>query len=281
MPSGSRHSSKQPKKPKEQPKENWYIIRDILQERKRGATIEYLVDWEDDPDTGERYHPTWTSSKDVTSKAIFDWRKKLDALYREDHATRSEESEAQSTGGLQDEGASTHASATDLLDSSQPVRPPRRRKGHQTEQPDDSEDDLNQSKRRRHHSEAPSLSSGSEVDTDAASEVLYNNNSSFFVAIPSKVDHDFSEYISVSDSQGSTSLGSQSVSALEDEDSQVVLAENLSQRTIPDSQDYSAFDTQDSQVSSKLLASSTINKEGTITDQTIVIEQEFGFPGSP
>ncbi|KZL88018.1 endosomal cargo receptor, partial [Colletotrichum incanum] len=274
MPSGSRHSSKQPKKPKEQHKEKWYIIRDILQERKRGANIEYLVDWEDDPDTGERYRPTWTRSKDVTSKAIFDWRKKLDALYKKDYATQTEESERQSIGGLQHEGASTHASAADSLDSSQPVQPPQRRKRDQVEQSDDSEDDLNHSKRRRHHSEAPSsLSSGSEVDTDAASDVLYNN-STFFVAIPSKVDHDFSEYISLSDSQGSTSLGSQPISTLEDEDSQVVLTESLSQRTIPDSQDYSAFDTQDSRASSKRLASSNRNKEGTITDREIPDSQK-------
>ncbi|KAK1984239.1 hypothetical protein LZ30DRAFT_586632 [Colletotrichum cereale] len=274
MPSGSRHSSKQPKKPKEPAKEKWYIVKDILQERKCGTSIEYLVDWEDDPDTGERYRPTWTPSKDVTSKAIFDWRNKRDAVYRGDHATHVESSEAQIIGGLQREGASTHASAADSLDSSQPVQPPRRRKRNQSEQLEDLEDELNQSKRRRHHSEAPSsLSSGSEVDTDAASDVLYNH-SSFFVAIPSKVEHNFSEYISVSDSQGSTSLSSQPVSALEDEDGQIVLTNNLSQKTIPDSQDYSAFDTQDSLASSKQLTSSTGNKEGTVTDREIPDSQK-------
>ncbi|KAK1965296.1 hypothetical protein LY78DRAFT_610636 [Colletotrichum sublineola] len=274
MPSSSRHSSKQSKKPKEQPKENWYTIKDILQERKRGKNIEYLVDWDNDPDTGERYHPTWTPSKEVTSKAIFEWRKKRDAVYRHDHATYRESPGAQNTGGLQHKGASTHASAADSLDSSQPVQPPRRRKRNQIEQLDAREDELNQSKRGRHHSEAPSsLLSDSEVDTDAASDVLYNH-SSFFVAIPSKVDHDFSEYISVSDSQGSTSLGSQPVSALEDEDSQVVLTDNLSQRTIPDSQDYSAFNTQDSQASINSLESSTRNQEGTVTDREIPDSQK-------
>ncbi|EFQ29797.1 uncharacterized protein GLRG_04941 [Colletotrichum graminicola M1.001] len=269
MPSGSRHSSKQPKKPKEQPKEKWFTIRDILQERNRGKGIEYLVDWDDDPDTGERYRPTWTPSKDVTSKAIFDWRKKRNAIHQGGNATYRESSEAQSVGGLQPEGTYTHTSAADSLDSSQPVQPPRRRKRNQGEQLDDLEDELNQSKRRRHHSEAPSsLSSGSEADTDAASDVLYNH-SSFFVAIPSKLENDFSEYISVSGSQGPTSIGSQPVSALEDEDSQIVLTDNLSQRTVPDSQDYSAFDTQDSQESSKQLASSTRNKEGTVTDREI------------
>ncbi|KAK2048458.1 hypothetical protein LZ31DRAFT_628296 [Colletotrichum somersetense] len=274
MPSGSRRSPKQSKKPKNQTKEKWYTIRDILQERKRGKNIEYLVDWDSDPDTGERYRPTWTPSKDVTSKAIFDWRKKRDAVYRGDNVTCKESSEAQNVRGLQPEGTSTHASAVDSLDSSRPVQPPRRRKRNQSEQPEDLEDELSQSKRRRHHSEAPSsLSSGSEVDTDAASDVLYNH-SSFFVAIPPKIDHDFSEYISVSDSQGSTSLGSQPVSALEDEDSQVVLTDNLSQRTISDSQDYSAFNTQDSQNSSRQPLSSIRNKEGTVIDREIPDSQK-------
>ncbi|KAK1999717.1 hypothetical protein LX36DRAFT_573733 [Colletotrichum falcatum] len=263
MPSGSRHSSKQPKKPKKQSKEKWYSIRDIIQERKRGTNIEYLVDWDDDPDTGERYPPTWTPSKDVTSKAIFDWRQKRDAIYRDEHATYTESLEAQNIVRLQPEGASTHALAADF-DSRQSVQPPRRRKRDLSEQLDDLEDELDQSKRRRHHSEAPSsLSSGSEVDTDAASDVLYNH-SSFYVAIPSKVDQDFSEYISVSGSQGSNSFGSQPISALEDEDSQVVLTDNLSQKAIPDSQDYSAFDTQES----------TRSTEGTVTDREIPDSQK-------
>ncbi|WQF79634.1 Putative chromo/chromo shadow domain, Chromo-like domain superfamily protein [Colletotrichum destructivum] len=273
MPSSSRHNSKHAKKPKKQPAEKWYIIKDILQERKRGADIEYLVDWEDDPDTGERYRPTWTPSKDVTSKAIFDWRKKLDTLYREDHTTHPEES------GAQNEDAFTHTPAVESLDSSQPIQSPRKRKRPQTSQSDDSqlwnsEENLNPPKRGRLLSEAPStLSSDSFAHTDAASDVLYNN-STFFVAIPSKVEQDFSEYISVSDSQGSTALGSQPISVLEDEDSQVLITENLSQRTIPDSQDYSAFGTQDLHEFSNQLASSTSNKASAKTDREIPDSQK-------
>ncbi|TQN71188.1 putative membrane protein, partial [Colletotrichum shisoi] len=181
MPSSSRHNSKHAKKPKKQPAEKWYIIKDILQERKRGADIEYLVDWEDDPDTGERYRPTWTPSIDVTSKAIFDWRKKLDTLYREDHTTHPEES------GAQNEDAFTHTPAVEPLDSSQPIQSPRKRNRPQTSQSDDSqlwnsEDNLNPPKRGRLLSEAPStLSSDSFAHTDAASDVLYNN-STFFIS---------------------------------------------------------------------------------------------------
>lgn len=59
MPSGARRRSNKPKKPREPSKEKWYIIRDILQERRRGGQIEYLIDWEDDTKTGEQYPPTW------------------------------------------------------------------------------------------------------------------------------------------------------------------------------------------------------------------------------
>ncbi|WYZ38625.1 hypothetical protein EsH8_III_000539 [Colletotrichum jinshuiense] len=283
MPSGSRHSLKLPK-PKQQPKEKWWIIRDILQERTRGSKIEYLVDWEDDPDTGEQYPPSWAPSEDITSKAIFDWRRKQEIQDRGDHATRSEQSESHSDiGEPEEEVAFTEVPPADSLDSSQPVQPPRRRKRHQlgrsAEQPDDlgnwdsEESDFNP--RKRHCSEAlSSVSSGSEVDTDAASDVIFNPLNSFFVAIPSKLACDPSEYISVSDSQGSSSLGTQSVSALEDEDNQVVLNENLSQRTIPDSQDYSAFDTQDSQLPRIQTAPSASNRAQIDADREISDSQK-------
>lgn len=62
MPSSSHQSSnKLPRKPNKPPKEKWWIIRDILQERRRSGKIEYLVDWENDSETGEQYPPTWVS----------------------------------------------------------------------------------------------------------------------------------------------------------------------------------------------------------------------------
>ncbi|KAL0943813.1 endosomal cargo receptor [Colletotrichum truncatum] len=259
MPSGGRRGSKQQlKKPREQsPK--WFYIRDILQERLRGGQVEYLVDWEDDRETGERYPPSWAPSKDVTSKAIFDWKKKTqNVVRRPDHSTVSKENEPESgqVEGAEKEDAGPHNPLEDSFDSSQPVRPPCRRKiiehhrcrGHSDEsQLEDLEDQP--SPFIRHCSEPPSsVSSSSEIDTDAASDIFPNASSNFFIGIPSKVDFDSSEYVSVSASQDSASLGSQSqsVSAQEAEDSQVILTDDLSWRTIPDSQDYSAFDSQDS-----------------------------------
>ncbi|KAK0372843.1 hypothetical protein CLIM01_09801 [Colletotrichum limetticola] len=280
MPRDSRRSSKNPKKHKEQPKEEWYIIKDILQERRNGSNIEYLVDWEDNPETGERYRPTWAPSKDVTSKAIFDWRRKLDLVYQEDGTAPAGEPVLRDVRGVAQQGSPAHTPSTRSIDSSQPVQTANRRRRPQSRQSEDlqnpdSDNDSNPPQQKRYPSEVPSLlSSASEVDTDAASDVVYNNTTaSFFVAIPSKVDRDFSEYISISDSRGSTSLSSQPISALEDEDSQVVITEGLSQRTIPDSQEYSAFDTQDSPFSSRQGAS-TSNKGDACVEREIPDSQK-------
>ncbi|KAF6817317.1 endosomal cargo receptor [Colletotrichum sojae] len=272
MPSGSRQSSKQlPRKPNKPSTEKWWIIRDILQERRRGGKIEYLVDWESDAETGEQYPPTWAPSRDVTSKAIFDWKKKKEARQnRENHKSPEQssdpkDSEVQKEGAsTQGEGASTQgegageqgASADGLplhlLDSSQSIQPPpgrKRKRSHLESRIDylDSEaEEDNLSPTKRHCRESlSSFSSRSEVDTDAASEILPEAPSDFYIEIPSKLELDTSEYLSLSNSQGSTSFGSQSVAALEDEADQVILPGSLSQKTISDSQDYSGFDSQD------------------------------------
>ncbi|OHF02865.1 hypothetical protein CORC01_01966 [Colletotrichum orchidophilum] len=281
MPRDSRRSSKHPKNHK-QPKEEWFTIKDILQERRRNSNIEYLVDWEDNPETGERYSPTWAPSKDVTSKAIFDWRRKLDLVYQEDHPTPSRQSVSQDVEAAAQEGPLARTLSTSSIESSQPVqignkrRRPQSKQQSEDPQDPDSESDLNPPQQKRYPSEVPSLlSSASEGDTDAASDVLINTTARFFVAIPSKADRDYSEYISISGSQGSTSLGSQPISALEDEDSQVVIPENLSQRTIPDSQEYSAFSTQDSPFPSKQVAlTNNNNKAGANTEREISDSQK-------
>ncbi|UNI18907.1 hypothetical protein JDV02_005142 [Purpureocillium takamizusanense] len=68
------------KKPDEYQEEDdaWYTIRGIIDERKvKGRRIEYLVDWDDNPETGEAYPPSW--SVEVTPKALAEWttRKEL------------------------------------------------------------------------------------------------------------------------------------------------------------------------------------------------------------
>ncbi|KAF5503690.1 putative membrane protein [Colletotrichum fructicola] len=238
MPSGARRSSKQQrKKPREPNEPKWYTIKNILDQRQYGGTIEYLIDWDDDKKTGERFPPSWAPSKDVTSKAIFDWKKKQEEAYTQ-YATGSEEPESQREReeGAEDQGASSHSPTASTPDSSQPIRPPHRRKRLHSErfaeesensQIEDSEEDEHDLSK-RHCSEPPSLLSfGSEFDTDAASDILLEAPSNIFVAIPSKVEFDPTEYLSVSGSQGSTSHGSQPISTQEDEDNQGLTAKNL------------------------------------------------------
>jgi len=51
----------------------WWQVRAIVKERKRRGRIQYLVDWEPDPVTGEPYEKEWKYRKDVTKDAIEEW----------------------------------------------------------------------------------------------------------------------------------------------------------------------------------------------------------------
>ncbi|KAF4838093.1 putative membrane protein [Colletotrichum tropicale] len=231
----------------------------------------------------------YAPSKDVTSKAIFDWKKKQEEAYTQ-YATGSEEPESQREREeeAEDQGASSHSPTVSTPDSSQPIRPPHRRKRLHSErfaeesenfQIEDSEEDEHDLSK-RHCSEPPSLLSfSSEFDTDAASDILLEAPSNIFVAIPSKVEFDPTEYLSVSGSQGSTSHGSQPISTQEEEDNQVLLTENLSQRTIPDSQDYSGPDSQESQFAASTIAPIT-NRGEIISDREIADSQRQSSVGT-
>lgn len=39
--------------------ETWYTIRTIIDERERNGKLEYLIDWDDNPQTGEVYPNEW------------------------------------------------------------------------------------------------------------------------------------------------------------------------------------------------------------------------------
>lgn len=51
--------------------EGWYTIRSIFNERLRKGRIEYLVDWDDNKDTGEAYSPSWVGSYHSSPATIF------------------------------------------------------------------------------------------------------------------------------------------------------------------------------------------------------------------
>ncbi|KAH8888871.1 hypothetical protein GQ53DRAFT_235893 [Thozetella sp. PMI_491] len=50
-----------------------YAIRGILQEERRAGKLFYQIDWEDDPETGESYDPTWEPSENANPEAVADW----------------------------------------------------------------------------------------------------------------------------------------------------------------------------------------------------------------
>ncbi|RYP08018.1 hypothetical protein DL764_002164 [Monosporascus ibericus] len=57
--------------------DNWWEIKDILDERRHRGVVQYLVEWEGtDPRTGQPYEPGWEPSKNVTEVAIKAWREK-------------------------------------------------------------------------------------------------------------------------------------------------------------------------------------------------------------
>lgn len=67
------HSTLEPPSSKQKPtrtSSDYFVIRGVLQ-YKNGK---YLVDWEDNPDTGEKYSPTWEPKKNLNEEALQDWK---------------------------------------------------------------------------------------------------------------------------------------------------------------------------------------------------------------
>ncbi|ESZ93081.1 hypothetical protein SBOR_6511 [Sclerotinia borealis F-4128] len=81
-----------------------YKIKGILSERKFGKTTEFLIDWEDNPVTGEIYEPSWEPYSNVTPVAIYEWENT--------QAIRAYNSQSQNT----------------TSQDSEPIRPPKRRR---------------------------------------------------------------------------------------------------------------------------------------------------------
>ncbi|KYK58743.1 hypothetical protein DCS_05760 [Drechmeria coniospora] len=61
------------RKPKAAQDDGWFSIRGILDERPVEGGVEYLVDWDDNPNTGDAYDPTW--SREVTDEAREEWER--------------------------------------------------------------------------------------------------------------------------------------------------------------------------------------------------------------
>ncbi|KAK0727946.1 hypothetical protein B0T26DRAFT_672552 [Lasiosphaeria miniovina] len=53
--------------------EKLYAIRGIIEEKYKRRKLLYLIDWEDDSDTGEAFEPTWEPAENATPVAVADW----------------------------------------------------------------------------------------------------------------------------------------------------------------------------------------------------------------
>ncbi|KAM0707719.1 hypothetical protein Q7P35_004367 [Cladosporium inversicolor] len=53
--------------------DEYYQLRTVLDERVVRKKVEYLIDWEDNERTGEKYTPTWEPKENLTERALVDW----------------------------------------------------------------------------------------------------------------------------------------------------------------------------------------------------------------
>jgi hypothetical protein len=63
LPVSPKTPHKKRKRRKETSSAEYYLVKSIIDEKQVGDDeIEYLIDWEDNPETGESYTPTWVWS---------------------------------------------------------------------------------------------------------------------------------------------------------------------------------------------------------------------------
>ncbi|KAK4156466.1 hypothetical protein C8A00DRAFT_12578 [Chaetomidium leptoderma] len=192
------------------PDEALYDIRDILEEKHESGRLLYRVDWADNPTTGEEYDPTWEPAENVTEAAVADWEKEK----------------------RRRQGIESQSSNPTLESDSQPVLPPNWRAKRKRETTGELE--------RAHKRPRRSVDSG-YTSTDGDGEASWShvqsvpqNKGELVLEISRRAGFDPSEYLVISSSQSAPS--SQAV-PLDVAASQEKIGNQISQRTIPDSQD--------------------------------------------
>ncbi|KAI9149253.1 hypothetical protein HJFPF1_11303 [Paramyrothecium foliicola] len=216
--------------------EGWWSIRAIIDERVSNGCTEYLVDWEPDSATGKTFEATWSS--EVTDEAKSEWesKKAFDATA----TAKSIVSPADSQESQPPRPSNwRHIKRAQPQDSS-------RKRPLGTESDDESEYDDNIRKRQRKEFSAtlsdasvPSFTSAPSVasvaDVEDLSAVEGNRPHPQVLVEISKVPaFDPSEFQTQSTLQSGSS---QSIAELEDRDERLAVSSQLSQRTVPDSQE--------------------------------------------
>jgi hypothetical protein len=223
-------------------KGGWYLVRAVIDERfeiSDGETKhEYLVDWV--PSSQETYQPTWELAENLNAEALRDWEKKKDKRERQKLRREADRQNTRSRRGLR--------SLTPRTASAEPAAFNVRQQletfdaSHQNRSRSNS---INQGVRARDRPRleqesafseepVPSIVSASSFDVESvrSPESPARPIRNFAIVLRKPDNFDPSEYQSVHS-------GSQKISDLEDNDQRLAFTSQLSQDTIPDSQDLS------------------------------------------
>ncbi|KAJ9424848.1 hypothetical protein FOXG_01557 [Fusarium oxysporum f. sp. lycopersici 4287] len=230
-------------------KKEWWNIRRVINEEylanPNSGEINHrcLVEWETDSD-GETYENEWIPYKDLNAEALEDWEKEKDKRERERTEREAQRRETRNRRGLRDLTPRRGKSETPVVCNKQ-KQTKLDASTHDISRFDSHEQVVqpNRSSRIKSEEPVPSFISASSVDAESVSSYEFSRAPTQGVAVVlSKPDNfDPSEYQSVT-----TQNSSQRITELEDGDQRVTFASQLSQDTIPDSQDLSGnWDYQD------------------------------------
>ncbi|KAF4953165.1 hypothetical protein FSARC_12459 [Fusarium sarcochroum] len=226
----------------------WFAIRAIIDERPafnqktRKWKTEYLVDWENSS-KGKAYPTEWRLAVDITSDALKEWKQGKEDRERKEIKYDKKRLQKRQKRGLQStESSALHAESTAVsnrrqlqtLDASTQRR----------SRSDSFDKDVRSKDRTRTQPEdalseepVPSLSASAEdVESVDSNDFNLRRGQQVAIVLRKPDNFDASEYQSINETQGS----SQRISDLEDNDQRVAFASQLSQGTIPDSQDLSS-----------------------------------------
>ncbi|RYP60926.1 hypothetical protein DL770_009887 [Monosporascus sp. CRB-9-2] len=239
---------------KDDDREDWWEIKDIIDERRHRGVVQYLVQWEGtDPGTGQPYEPGWEPSKNVTKAAINAWREKK--------KKKNNKAPPQDTNARQD---APDDSAVESTKDSNPVQPADLRRKRRGEQEASEEEPLHDGgiaegaiPKRRRTGPYPHPPPTGPQDTREGSEntgTLVGNQEQergqrgarIVVELPLNTSLDRSEYQLVPSSpasQQSSQQSPQSRPSWWQTRRQTAQHQTSSQRVIPDSQDISGTST--------------------------------------
>ncbi|VUC36868.1 unnamed protein product [Clonostachys rosea] len=209
----------------------WYVIKDIIDERRVRGKVEYLVDWENNPDTGKSYDPTWAKSRDVTKEARDEWQKKKTAK-KQISAPSRRQSKDKANDVVPDPSQSFQGAEASNTTRSQLIR-------SRSPTADESELEPVRKKTKLNHIVSPSssLPSAPVELVEPIAETSSNTTAKKTLSVEIQADPSFNpaDYRSTHGASQATALSSQLITELDP------LSPQPSCHTIPDSEDPSSL----------------------------------------